>query len=107
MTRQAVTLPLALLAATTLAAGCGGSAETPPIDREVFIETYVELRLAALESEDFEVDADSRDEILERLGVDQDALLYFADFHGRDVAFMNEVWTEVDRRLTERVPGDA
>jgi hypothetical protein len=103
MTRQAIPLR-ALIALTVLAGACGGGEDA--IDREVFIEAYVELRLAALESEDFEVATDQRAEILSRHGVDQDALLRFADVHGRDLDFMNEVWTEVERRIEERRPDD-
>ena len=106
MRRQATTLLLPLLAVVGLAAGCGAPERPQPIDREVFIDAYVDLRLAALGNEDFEVEPEQRSEILERHGVDQDELLYFADFHGRDVAFMNEIWSEVERRLAERRPSD-
>jgi hypothetical protein len=105
MRRQATPLRAALLAVSVLAAACGAP-DADTIDREVFIEAYVELRLAALDSEDFEVAPDQRAEILARHGVDQEGLLRFADVHGRDVDFMNEVWSEVERRLEERRPDD-
>jgi hypothetical protein len=104
MPPRAALLGIAVLA--VLAAACGGRGADDVVDREVFIEAYVELRLAALASEDFEVAPDQRAEILARHGVDQDILLRFAEVHGRDVDFMNEVWSEVERRLEERRPDD-
>jgi hypothetical protein len=108
MGRQAIAAAraVALVALTSLAAACGEP--TPPggepIDREVFIETYVELRLAALAAEDFVVPPEEREEILARHGVDQEGLLRFAEVHGQDVDFMNEVWAEVERLIEERRP---
>lgn len=112
MGRQAISARIrpALLAALTglglVAAACGGSAPPggEPIDREVFIETYVELRLAALAAEDFVVSPEERDQILARHGVDQARLLHFAEVHGPDVDFMNDVWAEVERLIDERRP---
>ncbi|HUP53740.1 MAG TPA: hypothetical protein VM198_14765 [Longimicrobiales bacterium] len=105
MRRQATPRRAVLLAACALAAACGAPG-AGTIDREIFIEAYVELRLAALQSEDFEVAPEQRAEILARHGVDKEGLLRFADVHGRDVDFMNEVWSEVERRLEERRPDD-
>lgn len=103
MRRQATPRRAAVLAVCALAAACGAP-DADTIDREIFIEAFVELRLAALESEDFEVAPEQRAEILARHGVDQEGLLRFAEVHGRDVDFMNEVWSEVERRLEERRP---
>jgi hypothetical protein len=98
---------VALVATALLAAAC---AEPPPggepIDREVFIEAFVELRLAARESVDFTVTPEQRQEILARHGVDEERLLQFAEVHGQDTDFMNEVWSEVERRLQERAQAE-
>jgi hypothetical protein len=111
MGRQAIAASgraLALAAFAALAAACG---QPPPggepIDREVFIEAYVDLRVAALDSDEFVVSPEQRDEILAHHGVDQERLLHFAEVHGGDVDFMNEVWSEVDRRLQERSADDS
>lgn len=97
-----------LAAASLLAVAC--AEPTPPggdpIEREVFIEAYVELRLAALGADDFVVPTQERDEILARHGIDQQRLLRFAEVHGEDVELMNEVWAEVERRLEDRRPSD-
>jgi hypothetical protein len=89
-----------------LAVACGGDAQGPMpadvIDREVFIETYVDLRVAAVAADSFRVSAEQRAEILARHGIDSDELLRFADAHGRDLDYMNEVWTEVETRIQDR-----
>ena len=110
MRRQAIAAiarAAALILLVQAASACGGPASGgEAIDREVFIETYVELRLAALDSDDFAVPPAEREEILARHGVDQEALLRFADVHGRDVDFMNEVWADVESRLEQRRSSD-
>lgn len=94
-----------------LAAACGGDAQGPVpagvIDREVFIETYVDLRVAAVTSDAFRVSADERAEILARHGVDGEGLIQFADAHGRDLDYMNEVWAEVEVRIQDRTGSEA
>lgn len=89
-----------------LVAACGGDAQAPDaeelIDRETFIETYVDLRVAAVQSEAFRASDEQRAEILARHGVAAESLLEFADAHGRDTDFMNEIWSEVETRLEAR-----
>jgi hypothetical protein len=87
-----------------LVAACGGGEQAVSgdlVDRETFIATYVDLRNAALLSDDFQVAADQRAEILSRHGVDGEGLVRFAEAHGRDMEFMNAVWSEVEARLAE------
>jgi len=71
------------------------------IDRETFVATYVDLRLAAVASPDFRIPPSARDEILARHGVDAEDLVRFAEAYGRDLELMNEVWTEVEERFGE------
>lgn len=97
MRRQA---GLAFLVA--LAAACADRSPPRTVDREVFIEAYVDLRLAALRAPDFVVSPEQRAQILERHGVDAEELLAFARAYGGDVEFMSEVWNEVERRLEAR-----
>ena len=96
----------ALVAAALLAACAAPPPGGEPIDREVFIEAYVELRLAALEADDFSVTTAQREEILARHGVSDERLLHFAEVHGEDTDLMNEVWAEVERRIQERRESD-
>ena len=73
------------------------AAETIP--RDVFVDTYVELRLTALRSPDGRVGAAAREEILEAKGVTEADLLGFVGVHGSRVRFMVEVWAEIDDTL--------
>jgi len=97
MRRQA-----ALWVLIALTAACGGGDAPPPgtLDREAFIATYVDLRLAALRSGAFSVTSEERDEILRSRGVEPEALLSFVDAYGRDTEYMADLWAEVDTRLT-------
>jgi hypothetical protein len=101
MRRQAILLMLG-----PLLAACGGDdgpASAPSvIDREVFIEAYVDLRVAAAGRPEYVVTDEDREGIMTRHGIDAESLRRFAEFHGRDVDFMNEVWTEVESRLRSR-----
>lgn len=98
MNRTLTTLVVVVLAA------CGradGSASGEVIDRDAFIATYVDLRMAALHAPDLHVSDEQRAEILARHGVDEESLLEFADVHGRDIAYMSEVWNEIDTRIQQ------
>jgi hypothetical protein len=87
-------------------ASCGG--DTGPvasdvIDRQTFVETYVDLRLAAVRAPDFRVPSSERDQILARHRVSAEDLLRFADAYGRDLELMNEVWSEIEAQVQERI----
>lgn len=109
-TSQALHLPLAL-ALAAVGACAGGGTETPEvIDREVFIDAYVDLRVIAVGSEDGVVDDMERSEVLGRHGITEADLLDFAEAHGADAEFMRDVWAEIERRLEEEPlepPGEA
>jgi hypothetical protein len=107
MTRQVTPLAVASFVVATAIAACDTGPAGQTIHRDVFIDTYVDLRLAALAAEEFVITPEQRLEILSRRGVDEERLLGFADVHGADVDFMNEVWAEVERRLDERRPSEA
>jgi hypothetical protein len=90
----ATAAPLLLIATVA----CSGSA-VDTIDREVFITTYVDLRMAALETDSARIAASDRDEILQRNGVTAEDLTSFAELHADDLDFMREVWNEVELRM--------
>jgi len=114
MTRQVnptwAALGLAAAFAGVLATGCA-SGDAPTAEeareRQVFIDAYVDLRLAALEAADFRVAPERRDVILARHGTDHESLLRFADVHGPDLEYMNDVWADIERLLQERMPSEA
>ncbi len=84
-------------------ASCGSDAAEPVagdvIDRATFVDTYVDLRLAAVRTPEFRISPAERDEILARHGVRGEDLVRFAEVHGRDLELMNTVWTEVEARF--------
>lgn len=94
---------LPLLAALALlvlggAPGCE-EAETTAVDRETFVRAYVEIRAAALETEDAEPTEALREEILGRYDVTARDLVEFVEAHGEDVQFMRELWDDIEVRL--------
>ncbi|MFQ5538552.1 MAG: hypothetical protein ACE5GJ_13995 [Gemmatimonadota bacterium] len=91
------------VAGLLLLAACGSDVSAPGGEsvpsRETFITAYVELRSAALRSDDGILSDSARTDILGRLGVTDRQLLRFVEVHGEDVDFMKEVWDEVEARL--------
>ena len=89
---------LALVAAILFSWGCADDTATT-IDRETFIDVYVEIRVAALGTEDATLLPADRDRILESYAVSVDDLVEFAEVHGEDPTFMQEVWNDIESRL--------
>lgn len=102
-------LPLLTGAALTLVAACGDQgADASVIDRETFIATWVDLRVAAVTSPTGELSDAQRDGILQEHDVSGQDLLDFAEAHGADVPYMEAVWDEVESRMeTKGVEGDS
>ena len=82
---------------------CEGSQSNLPagdlIDPEDFIATYVDLRAAALITEDGQVTEVGRSEVLDRHGISEEDLISFAEAYGEDLTFMQEIWNEIELRL--------
>jgi hypothetical protein len=93
-----------------LCAACGDD-EAPVvegvIDRDTFIEAYVDLRVATVEGSDLTLLDTARDSILATHGVDAESLLDFVEAYGRELDYMNELWSEVERRMEARGPEQA
>ena len=96
-------LSAALLLPALLAAACGSDPAADTINRETFIDAYVELRMAALDTDSQRVASADREAILDRLGITEDDLIEFVEVHGGDLELMREVWNEVEVRL-DRTP---
>lgn len=99
MRRARVAVGLAL----ALAAGgaCQDLSPDAGLTREAFVETYVALRAAGLQSASGVISPGDRERILAERGVDPEELLEFAATHGGDAAFMKEVWDEIELCLEE------
>lgn len=98
-----------LLAALLLMAnaGCGSSTPEGVIDRETFIEAYVELRVAALDTDTARIAASDREAVLAELGITEDDLVEFVEVHAADLEYMRDVWNEVEVRMDRPVEGVA
>lgn len=94
-------LPALLVALVTWACGSYGSEPAPEalIDREVFIDAYVDLRVAALRTDSQRIAHEDRSEILDRHGITEQHLLDFAETNADRLEFMRDVWNEVELRL--------
>jgi len=79
-------------------AACGAPSDDA-IDREVFIDTYVALRVAALETDSQRIATPDRDSILADYSVAEGDLDYFAEVHAEDLDFMRDVWHDVELRM--------
>lgn len=98
---------LALAFAALVAAACGltdpaGGGDV--IDRETFIEVYVELRRAGEASADSAEFRRRRDAILDAHDLDAEALEAFVRAHGDDVRLLSEVWDTIRARLESPPP---
>lgn len=99
--RCLVLLALVLL----LAPACGDDGSAAPdgpvetIDRQTFVATYVDLRLATLRDTSDTITPAERERVLRHHGVTREDLLGFVEIHGDRVEFMRGVWDEVDERI--------
>ncbi|MBT8487870.1 MAG: hypothetical protein KJO65_03475 [Gemmatimonadetes bacterium] len=89
-----------LFATAVLAvAGCGPSTPEGLIEEETFVETYVELRIAALDTDSSRIADADRQAILAERGVTEDDLLEFVRVHSTNLEYMRDVWNEVELRM--------
>ena len=98
--KQAILLALVL-------AGCGGShpADSPrqPIEKDRFIEAYIELRRAAVEvgqaADSVPAFAAKKSEILERHGISSQDLIDYIEANSSHLSEMTAIWDTIHRRL--------
>ncbi|UCC74389.1 MAG: hypothetical protein JSV86_07480, partial [Gemmatimonadota bacterium] len=69
------------------------------IDRQEYVDTYVEILLAAEIAEDSVAATESARAILARRGLTEDDLLEFGRRHMDDPEYLAEVWTEIEERI--------
>ena len=80
-------------------AACQETINPPPISREQYIDTYVEILLAADEEPDSVAASERAKEILERRGITQEELMAYAEHYIDDPEHLAEVWMEIETRL--------
>jgi hypothetical protein len=105
--RRSLGLAVVTGAVVGLTSACGpdeGGAEGT-IERDVFIATYVDLRVSALQTDSQRVSEPMRDSLLAHHGVTVEQLMHFAEANADRVAFMRDVWAEVESEL-DRPPDE-
>ena len=86
------------------AAACGGEDAAAvdlaaAIDRDVFVQTYVELRLEALDNSATVITKAELDQILNERAVSEEELRHFVEVHGADVEYMRDLWKEIEDQI--------
>lgn len=79
-------------------ASCGSDVPAT-IDRQTFVDVFVDLRVAALDAPNARLPQESRERILAGHGVTAEEMLTFAEVHARDPGFMRDVWDEIEERM--------
>ena len=93
---------LSVLTSACTSEGPDAARETIPTD--VFVDTYVDLRVAGLSrvaSQD-SISPEDRERILAEHGVTAEDLLEFVDVHGPNVPFIGTVWDSVEVRYRRK-----
>jgi hypothetical protein len=101
---------LAFIAALGLSAACGGGTPEEGLpDRETFVATWTDLRLAGLQRPGLPITATDRTRILEAHGVTEEGMLRFAEVYGARPdemqQIMIEIRTRVDQQRNQTDPG--
>jgi hypothetical protein len=99
MTRQRHRPLLWVLLATALALGCENGVEAEAAERDRFVDTYVDLRAAALVRDDATLTDSARAAVLARHEVTEQELFDFVARYGSDLPFMRDIWNEIEVRL--------
>jgi len=73
------------------------------IARELFIDAYVDLRVEALQRPSGVLTAEESEPVLRRHGVTNQDLRNFIEVHARDMPYMSDLWSEIERRIRERM----
>ena len=95
-----------MICASLVALAACGTPSDDAIDRGVFIDTYVALRVAALETDSQRIATTDRESILADHRVAEGDLDYFAEAHAGDLDFMRDVWHDVELRM-DRTASDS
>lgn len=87
------------LVALAFVVACGGSDVPATIERDAFVQTYADLRVAAVQTDSQRISMSARDSILAAHGVTAGDLELFAEVHSADLDFMRDVWNDIERLM--------
>jgi hypothetical protein len=98
--RRALGALVALSALLSLAACRNGEDDQQiGIGRQEYVDTYIEILLAAELAEDSFAATEAARAILARRGLTEDDLLEFGRRHREDAEYLAEVWSEIEERI--------
>jgi hypothetical protein len=89
------------------ACGDGEAEQHTGIGRQEYVETYIEILLAAEVAEDSVAATESARAILARRGLTEHDLLEFARRYMDDPDYLVEVWSEIEERIREPEGADS
>jgi hypothetical protein len=92
------------LAYVILVAACGGQGDTAtdataPISRDLFVQTYVELRMESFDNTPRVITDAEKDVILAERGITDEDLRHFIQVHGSDLPFMRDLWADIEAQI--------
>ena len=70
------------------------------IDRETFIDVYVDLRHVALHKTSRKINPTERDSVLTLHDVTEEDLRQFLDVYHTEAEYMRDVWNDVEARIS-------
>ena len=82
-------------------AACGGQSLPETIDRDVFVNAYADLRIAAVETDSGRIANSARDSILDAFEITEADLTVFAEVHAKELEFMRDIWNDIELLMDE------
>jgi hypothetical protein len=92
------------LSTLLLLSACKDTIDRPPITRQEYVDTYVEIIRASDEEPDSIAASRRAQEILDRRGITQEDLLAYAEHYIDDPEHLAEIWFEIESII--RTPQD-
>ena len=95
-----------ILGITLIGMASGACSDDPPsavldaIDRETFIEVYVDLRHVALRKVSGTVNSTERDSVLALHEVSEEDLRLFLEVYHTEADYMRDLWNDVEARIS-------
>jgi hypothetical protein len=90
---------ISILGTLLFFSACADTIDPPPINREQYVEIYVEI-LRAIDEEPDSIAASQRaQEILDLRGITQAELLAYAEHYINEPEHLAEVWLEIETRI--------
>jgi hypothetical protein len=92
------------LACALLLTACGGEGDPATraldvIERETFVDTYVQLRMASFDNTPRIITDGEKDRILAGQQVTEEELRNFLTVHGSDIPYVRDLWADIEAQI--------